>query len=118
MPKVGSPPHPHPAIKQSIENGKKIHVPDPNVKPLIQRAFKLYLEPNHSIASVADEMLKMGITTRKGQPYYKSQVQRILNNPFYIGINRHNGKEYPGAQETFISQEMFNHVQQKMHKCR
>ena len=39
----------------------------------------------------------------------------MLMNPFYIGINRHNGKEYPGAQETFISKKMFKAVQRKIH---
>lgn len=109
---------PPPGYKTVVENGKRIHVPDPETKALIQRAFKLYLEPHHSIASVAEEMLNMGIRTRKGRPYYKSQVQRILNNPFYIGINRFNGKDTPGAQTPLLSKELFNRVQQKMHKGR
>ena len=60
----------------------------------------------------------MGIATRKGLTYYKSQVQRILSNPFYIGINRFNGKDYPGAQEPIISRELFERVQRKMHAKR
>ena len=39
----------------------------------------------------------------------------MLTNPFYIGINRFDGKDYPGKQETFISRELFNQVQEKMH---
>lgn len=109
---------PPPGYKTVIENGKRIHVPNPDTQGLIQKAFKLYTEPNHSIASVAEEMKLMGLRTRKGRPYYKSQVQRILNNPFYIGINRHNGKDYPGAQEKLISKELFDKVQAKMHKGR
>jgi hypothetical protein len=39
-------------------------------------------------------------------------------DPFYIGINRFNGKEYPGAQEPIIPKELFEEVQRKLHKGR
>lgn len=60
----------------------------------------------------------MGITTRKGRPYAKSKVQKMLSNPFYIGINRHNGRDYPGAQEKLIKKELFDAVQKKLHRGR
>ena len=109
---------PPPGYKTITENGKRIHIPDERTKPILQRAFQLYLEPSHSFASVAAELKRLGLRTRKGRPYYKSQIQRILSNPFYIGINRHSGKEYPGKQEQFISKELFNNVQNKMHRKR
>ena len=109
---------PPPGYKTVITNGKRIHVPDEATRSLMQRAFELYTQPSHSFESIAGEMRRMGITTRKGRPYYKSQVQRILTNPFYIGINRFNGKDYPGAQEPIISKELFERVQQKMHAKR
>lgn len=109
---------PPPGYKTVVENGKKIHIPDEKTKPLMQKIFELYIDPSHSILSVAGEMELIGITTRKGRPYYKSQVQTILNNPFYIGINRFNGKDYPGAQEPIIDKGLFEKVQQKMHAKR
>lgn len=60
-------------------------------------------------------MDKMGIRTRKGRPYAKSKVHKMLSNPFYIGINRFDGKDYPGVQEQIISKELFERVQQKLH---
>lgn len=99
-------------------HGKRIHIPDPKTKALILRAFKLYLDPNQSISSVAIEMDKMGIRTRQGRPYAKSKVQKMLTNPFYIGINHFNDKDYPGAQETFISESLFKQVQQKLRRGR
>jgi len=71
----------------------------------MQSAFKKYLEPSHSLESITKEMKLMGIRTRKGKPLCKSQVQRVLTNPFFIGINRFNGKDYPGAQEPIISRK-------------
>jgi site-specific DNA recombinase len=107
---------PPPGYITVTEGGKRVHIPNLETKCLIIRAFKLYLEPNHSIATITHELEVMGLRTRKGRPYSKSNVQLMLENPFYIGINRFNGKDYPGAQETFISKEVFNKVQQKMHK--
>lgn len=107
---------PPPGYMTVTVDGKRIHVPDPKTKPLMRRVFEAYLEPSQSIASTADSMKAMGLTTRKGRPYYKSQVQRILTNPFYIGINHFDGKDYPGAQETFISKELFDKVQTKMRR--
>lgn len=97
-------------------NSKKIHQPDPETKTLMRRVFELYLSPDQSIASITDEMQLMGLKTGKGRPFAKSHVHRILSNPFYIGINRFNGKEYPGAQEPIISKELFDKVQLKMRR--
>ena len=109
-------PAPPPAgYKTVIENGKRIHVPDAETAPLVQRAFALMALPHHSGASITGEMATMGLTTSKGRPFARSHVYRILTNPFYIGINHFDGKEYPGAQEPIITQELFETVQQKLH---
>ena len=109
---------PPPGYMTVTENGKRIHVPNPDTKCLMQQVFKKYLEPSHSIATIAEEMARIGIRTKQGRPHSKSHVQRILNNPFYIGINRFNGKDYPGAQEQIINKELFEAVQYKMHRGR
>lgn len=106
---------PPPGYMTITESGKRIHVPNPDTKALVQRVFKKYLEPSQSILSITKEMTLMGIRTRKGHPYNKSKVEKMLSNPFYIGINRFNGKEYPGAQQTIISKKLFEAVQQKKH---
>jgi DNA invertase Pin-like site-specific DNA recombinase len=111
---------PPPGYITVVEGGKRIHVPDEGTKGLMLQVFRKYLEPGQSILTASKEMDRMGIRTRKGKgrPFAKSKVQKILTNPFYIGINRFNGKDYPGAQQTFISKELFNQVQLKMHKGR
>lgn len=106
---------PPPGYETVTQYGKKIHVPDMNVAPFIKRAFQLAKLPDMNIARVTKEMAKMGVTTRKGRPYSKSYVHKMLNNPFYIGINRFDGKDYPGAQEPIISKKLFGEVQDKLH---
>ena len=106
---------PPPGYMTVVENGKRIHVPNPQTKTLMQAVFKKYLESSQSIASIAEEMKLLGIVSRKGKPYSKSHVQRILTNPFYIGVNRFDGKDYPGAQEPILTKALFDNVQRKMH---
>jgi site-specific DNA recombinase len=109
---------PPPGYITITQNGKRIHIPDPETKDLMRQVFKLYLEPGQTISTVAKQMRVMGIATRKGRPYYVSKVHKILTNPFYIGINRFDSQDYPGAQEPIISKKLFNDVQYKIHKGR
>jgi DNA invertase Pin-like site-specific DNA recombinase len=104
---------PPPGYMTVIQNGKRIHAPDPNTYKLIQKLFKLYLEPNQNVQTITDEMKRLGIVTRNGRPYAKSRVHMLLQNPFYIGINRFNGADYPGAQTPIISKKLFDAVQNK-----
>jgi len=105
---------PPPGYMTAAVSGKKIHVPNPETKPIIQKMFRLYLQPNQSSLTITEEMRLIGLRTKLGRPYSKSYVYKMLTNPFYIGINRHNGKEYPGAQEQIISKATFDQVQTKL----
>ena len=107
---------PPPGYMTVVENGKRVHIPDPATKSLVKRLFELYLEPSHSLATITREMDRMGVRTRGDRPYSKSNVHKMLENPFYIGVNRFNGQDYPGAQQPIISKNLFTRVQSKMHK--
>jgi site-specific DNA recombinase len=106
---------PPPGYKTITESGRRIHVPDPETSKFMANAFRFYLKPGESIGSTVRYMAELGVVTRQGRPYTKSHLHRILSNPFYIGINRFNGKDYPGAQEVFITKATFKRVQEKMH---
>jgi hypothetical protein len=106
---------PPPGYITVTENGKRIHVPHPVTSKQMLQAFRFYLNPGESIGSTMCYMAKLGIVTRQGKPYAKSHLHRVLMNPFYIGINHFDGKDYPGAQETFIPKALFNRVQEKLH---
>src|SRR6266702_3303358 len=109
---------PPPGYITITQNGKRIHVPDPTTKKMVRKAFELYLDPSHSLATITDQLKVMGLVTGKGRPYAKSKIQKMLTNPFYIGINRFDGKEYPGAQKPLISKSLFEAVQEKLHSKR
>ena len=105
---------PPPGYMTITQNGKRIHVPNPATKKMVRKAFELYLDPNQSVATVAERLKVMGLVTRKGRPYAKSKVQKMLTNPFYIGINHFDGQDYPGAQQPLISKALFDAVQEKL----
>ncbi len=108
------PSFPPPGYQTVSVNHKKIHVPNIQTKNIIIDGFKTYLLPGQTIKTITERLYKKGLRTRHNKPYSKSHVARILNNPFYIGINRFNGADYPGAQEKLISEKLFYKVQLKM----
>lgn len=105
---------PPPGYMTITENSKRIHVPNTETMPLVQQAFELYLLPDQTIATITQYLSDMGLVNSRGRPHIKSRVARMLRNPFYIGINRFDGKDYPGAQEPIISKKLFEAVQKKM----
>lgn len=105
---------PPPGYMTILRDGKKIHVPDPKTASTMKKIFKLYLQPEHSVRSIGVEMHKRGITTRKNRPITKSNVYKILKNPFYVGRIHFADKDYIGAQEPLISDELFQAVQSKL----
>lgn len=97
-----------------LQDGKKIHVVNPEIYKFMPRVFELALLPGFTRTKLSEQMMLMGITTKTGRPLSNSAVTKLLTNPFYIGINRLNGKEYPGAQEPIITKKLFNDVQRKL----
>lgn len=113
-----SPAPPPPGYMTQVENGKRIHVPNPETKDLIVRAFEKYLEPGMTIKRMVEEMKLLGIKSSRGHYYCKTNVQNILSNTYYVGVIKFDGKTYQGAQERIIPQALFDKVQEKMHSGR
>lgn len=105
---------PPPGYVTVTEQGKRIHVPNPETSMSLEPLFRFALLPDTTILKATSEAANLGLTSRKGKPLSKSYIQKILRNPFYIGINRFDGKDYPGAQEPLISKELFYAVQDKL----
>lgn len=108
------PAEPPPGYKTVLQGGKKIHVVNPELYKFVPRVFELALLPGFTRTKLSEQMMLMGITTKTGRPLSNSAVTKLLTNPFYIGINRLKGKEYPGAQEPIITKKLFNAVQKKL----
>ena len=96
-------------------DGRRIQVPDEKTWRIVKEMFELYLQPGQNGKTVTKEMALRGVRTRKGRPYVHGRIDEMLKNPYYIGIIRWDGREYPGKHETFIDRELWDRVQEKMH---
>ena len=91
---------------------------------LVRLIFQKYIETENMFA-VADYLNSQGICTKKwvarrskrehgGGPFYKSNIQRILTNPLYIGKIAHyaQNKIYDGKHEGIVSRDLWDKVQE------
>lgn len=94
------------------EKGHKTHVIDEDKMPLIKKMFQFYAGGGYSLKKLTEAMEEAGLRNESGSKVYKSRIHTLLTEPFYIGKNRWNDQLYDGKQEIFISQEVFERVQQ------
>ena len=85
--------------------------------PLIKLAFEEYAGGNWSLNSLSEHISNLGLTTpatRKlpAKPIGKRMLHTIFNNPYYKGIVRYNGAEYPGRHEALVSEATWEKVQE------
>ena len=92
-------------------NGKHHVEPDPEVVPIIRRMFEWYATGDYSVSAVRELAVAAGLKTRGGNPVVRSEVERILKNPFYAGRFIWKGKEYDGKHPALVSVELFEKVQ-------
>jgi site-specific DNA recombinase len=96
-------------------DGRRIQVPDEKTWRIVKEMFELYLQPGQNGKTVTREIALRGVRTRRGRPYVHGRIDEMLKNPYYVGIIRWDGREYPGKHETFIDIELWDRVQEKMH---
>ncbi len=96
------------------EKGHKIHVIDENVSPYIKQMFALYATGNYSTVALGTKMHELGLRSRSGIQVAKSQIHKILSEPFYYGKMVWKGELYDGKHEPLISKDLFDQVHTKM----
>lgn len=100
--------------KTTGEKGHKIHIIDEEKAPLIRKMFELYATGNYSLKKLSQVMNEEGLRTGGGNKLVKSRLAELLSNPFYYGKVRWNNKIYDGKQESLITKELFDKVQQTL----
>lgn len=85
--------------------------------PLVEWAFAAYSTGEWSIKSLEDELYRRGLRTRPTPKRPPRKVTttvlwELLRNPYYVGIVQFKGVRYEGTHPTFISQELFDKVQE------
>ncbi|OGE77133.1 MAG: hypothetical protein A3A83_04480 [Candidatus Doudnabacteria bacterium RIFCSPLOWO2_01_FULL_48_57] len=79
---------------------------------LVGKLFKLYSTGSYSLKGLRNEFTDLGLVSRKGKQLSVSNVQHILQNPFYYGAFRFNGELYQGNHGPAVSKKLFDEVQE------
>ena len=96
---------------ETLPSQKRIVVVDPAVAPYVRQAFELYATGRHTYVTVAKKLSEDGFRPN-GHKCTEKNIERILNNPFYIGAFKYNGKHYSNGQhEAIIPMDLYFIVQ-------
>ena len=84
-------------------------MPEKHEALIVQGIFAKFLECGSGTRLVR-YLDDAGITNRKGDPFDKSAIYRMISNKVYIGRAVHKGEDFEGEHKAIISQETWNRV--------
>lgn len=96
---------------QAIGNGKPFVINEAEYA-IVSYIMDLYDNQNMDPTAIARKCNDLGYHTRRGNPFEKRSIDRILANPFYCGTVSWNGIDFEGSHETRLSRERFDKRQQ------
>lgn len=79
---------------------------------MVSYIMDLYDNQNMDETAIARHCNDLGYRTKRGNPFERRTVDRILENPFYCGTVIWNGVEFEGAHEVRLSRERFEKRQE------
>lgn len=90
--------------------------PDPERAEHVRWAFEAYASGDYSLNRLTDALAARGLRTIEtarceSRSLYKAHVHKMLTNPYYVGIIRYKGANYPGEHEPLVDFETFARVQ-------
>ncbi|WP_229773719.1 recombinase family protein [Iodidimonas muriae] len=77
---------------------------------LVRHIFERFLSLG-SVTLLVREMQAEGRCTKRGRPFDKGIVYKLLNNRVYVGEAVHKGTSYPGEHDGIVEREAFDKVQ-------
>jgi site-specific DNA recombinase len=78
---------------------------------LVRRTFDLYSTGQYTLMQVRNILNQEGYRTASNTEVPKSLVERIIKNPFYMGVMLSNGQHYAGNHETIVSKAVYDQCQ-------
>ena len=78
-------------------------------RPLVRHIFERFLQVG-SATKLVQELNAAGHRTKRGKPFDKGIVYKLLNNRTYVGEVEHKGAAYPGQHEAIIERDTWNKV--------
>jgi len=85
--------------------------PEPTKSRCVTKAFEEFSQGRHTLESLGQRLSFWGVVSGTGKPICKATIQRMLTNPVYLGIIKHNGESYEGGFPAIVSRATFETVQ-------
>ena len=82
----------------------------------VKKIFEMYATGEYPLNSLANWCEKRKLLTNAENKISLSNVQHILQNPFYIGLMRYKEEIFEGTHEPLISKKLFDKCQEVMTK--
>lgn len=102
-----------------VENGRESRTVevDPLRGPLMKWAFEAYASGDWTLRPLLDELTRRGLRSQRTQktpekPLELSHLHKLLRHPYYKGIVRYRGAEYPGRHEPLVDEATWQRVQE------
>jgi site-specific DNA recombinase len=76
---------------------------------LVGHIFARFLQVG-SATKLVQELSAAGHRTRRGRPFDKTVLYKLINNRTYVGEVSHKGAVYPGAHEALVDRETWDKV--------
>jgi len=89
---------------------------DTEKAPKVRKLFELYATGSYTFLSLANWCKENGLQGNLGKQISVSNVQHLLQNPFYFGLMRYRGEIFEGTHEPLISKKLFDKCQEVMAK--
>jgi site-specific DNA recombinase len=82
---------------------------EPEEAALVRHIFERFLQVG-SATMLVQELNAAGHRTKRGRPFDKSIVYKLLNNRTYVGEVEHKGAAYPGEHEAIVDRATWEKV--------
>src|SRR3990167_1780025 len=89
---------------------------DKDKAPKIRKMFELYSTGEQSTISLANWAKENNLRGNKDKQISVSNVQSILQNPFYVGLMRYKAEIFEGTHEPLVAKKLFDLCQETMIK--
>src|SRR3989344_3102722 len=89
---------------------------DPKKSLRVRKMFELYATGEYTLHSLANWCKEKGLRGNLGKPLVIANIQKKLQNAFYLGLMKWKGEIFEGQHEPLISKKLFDKCQEVMEK--
>ena len=89
---------------------------DSKKAPKVKKLFEMYATGAYTLHSLANWCKERGLRGNLGKPLVIANIQKNLQNVFYLGLMKWKGEIFEGQHEPLISKKLFDKCQEVMVK--